>query len=327
MAEDCVDCSQPATLHGESPDSFACHICARCSHFAHLGVEKVTKAIRQCLSLPGVIPLCRGCTEAGVGPATNSTSPGPAPSSASPAISERLDLLSAKVDSICSFLAPQPQSGSSKPRPASYASAAASSVPSSIQGVVQSAIAQHDAELDHAKSVIIAGLEQEEGEDLLSKVNDIFHTTGVGDQVRVHSAKRLPSRPAPDGKPRPALVKVQTGSPDMASALISASVNLRKTPSTSKIFIRPSRTREERRLLSLRCARRDQLNKDAEAGITHFVSHKSAGFPLIRVNKDKPDWKWEDEGWDAFVAAHQVADTHSARRSLPRPANQGNFLF
>lgn len=303
----------------EDEEGDACAACGSFAHFKCIGIGlKISVNTLKLLHSPAIRILCPGCQGKPLPPPPSqplTSSPGQdldwanetEKAAVLDSITRKLDCicadqanLRATVDSISTFLNPViPGTAAAQGGPRrSFASAAASRPSSSapsIASAVRKAVEESTELALHRRSVVIAGLPFQDGEDLRAKIQGVVAATGLSDYVRLDAASRLPRPRRLASSSEPQLVKVSFLTPDMASTLLSASKDLAKSASHSNVYIRPSRTGEERLQLKERSQRLAQLRQeDPHHG--YFINYRSSGFKIVRVKDGRPEWSWEDPG-------------------------------
>ena len=111
--------------------------------------------------------------------------------------------------------------------------------PKGIQTVVRKVAAQEET----MKNVIVYGLNETEGEDVRSKVEQVL--ADIDEKPAVRDCSRIGSRKEGAASARP--IKFTVGSSDHAAQVIRKARNLRNIDGYSSVYICPDRTLEERR--------------------------------------------------------------------------------
>lgn len=200
------------------------------------------------------------------------------------------DEMKSQLDAVSSFLAPAKQR--------SFASVASVSrqvaKPSCLTETISSSLAKQSEESLIRRSLIIAGLPAEEGEDLRAKTDEIWKALDISDWIKTISATRLPKSQESDA---PALIKVDLMDDGMVKLACSVGKSLLKTANYSRVFLRPARTSAERSLIRSRLQRLSQLNSEnMDENTRYFIAYRKDGFPIVRVSSGVVNWAWIDPG-------------------------------
>ena len=172
--------------------------------------------------------------------------------------------------------------------------------------------------------MIVAGLPEEDGEDLRAKLDQIW--TFMGSSCRVESAVRLPQPRALAAQPQrsPALVKVLLLTEEMASTALALAKNLAKSPALSGVFLRPSRSASDRQRIKEQLQRLPALKAaEQDPNVSYVIRYTKPGFPILRLVGQKPDWTWTDPGPAPPPPAPAIQSLPDA--SQPPPASQTDF--
>ena len=318
----CVVCDDAVKAGwGDGDDGILCHCCSKPIHYVCFGLSKPSQPVRKALSNPGVNITCNKCQ----------LSPKPPASADSPQVIQmqaKIENLSDKVDQIASFLSPPAQ-----PQQPSYASIVskqdkASSHPSFLAALKSAVKSSSDEDL-HSRTVVFAGIAHQEGEDLSQKISTLLDHMELTDFCRFDECPyRLP-RPkniAPSDT-SPPLCKVEFKTRAMAQVVVQCGKKLKtfSDGASSSVFVRPSRTTEQRQLLRLRFQRREFLLSKArdsgDPGVDYFVDHRKQDFPLIPVRQgEKPDWNWTDDSFLTWAASTATDSRKRAQPSSLRPS-------
>ena len=105
---------------------------------------------------------------------------------------------------------------------------------------VKTAIKEAAVEEDRNRSLMIFGLEEDNGEQLSEKVGNLLEH--LGEKPRQESVRL--GRKFEAGKHRPVKVKLPT--PDHVRRVLNQAKTLKQSSSFSSVFIAPDRTRSER---------------------------------------------------------------------------------
>ena len=109
-----------------------------------------------------------------------------------------------------------------------------------ISGGAQSLPPRHHKDFDPEVTIVVTGLRYDTGEDLNAKVHSLLTTLNLG-ELDVVQVMRTKWR---NGKP--GIVKMQMASLEDKLSVLRAKMQLREVPQYSNIYIRSSKTHEER---------------------------------------------------------------------------------
>lgn len=347
-ADPCSICDEIIIGDLLGSDFVMCLSCCAEMHLHCRGLAKkgkpVTKAVIDILAAPWF-----------AGVYCNSCRPGTDPASARPAQLAQLKKDVAEIkegqEALLAVLT-KPASGSLRPG-LSFAGAAAprpgqaSASPllgSGLVTAVAQAVRQSGEDELRARSLVIDGLPEVDGESDAEKVAALISFAGISATVRVESLFRMGPQSVSGSRPRK--LKVVLHSPGMQRLLLEKRVReLLRSPACpdslgNNVFISPSRTWEQRRLLLKLRRRRDHLNSGIDdAGERWFLDH--GRYTLVKRFDGQPDWKGQgDIGFDEWALDFDrrlpprqplrrpaPASAPSQSQAKPRPplvARQGN---
>jgi hypothetical protein len=182
---------------------------------------------------------------------------------------------------------------------------------------------------EEARTFLIAGLRMDANEDLGALVNLLLHDLHLPAQVQVLNSSRLPSRTKSDGSvgssnAAPPLVKVALVSSATCRSVLAAARNLKDSDSFSRVYLRPLRPLQDRKLIKLRLQRCLILREDDKnaPGISYKVMYNRPLFPILRLESGVPNWRWSDPGWDEWASAQ----VKSAASAVPRLSADGSAV-
>ena len=226
-------------------------------------------------------------------------------------LKESQEEMQAKIGEIADFIVPkkarsfaQAASANIPPKPRSQKDA-----PTSLTDAIVRATQESKEREEMTRSVVVAGLPEEEGEDTGAKIQQLLDAMDMGQHVRVEKSYRMKSKYREETLNEPSLVKVQLSSVGMKASVLSAASSLSTHEDWKKVFVRPSRPREERRRIALALARAKHLKEQDEDPSAHYtLNYGKPDFPIVRHtgtprSKDT-DWADDPDDAKAWLEAH-----------------------